>query len=157
MLTIELVTKIRASPDHCFDLFRDLDLHVKSMSGTAERAVAGRLHGPIELGERVTWSARHFGVAHEHEAEITAFDRPRHFRDEIVRGRFRRFVHDHYFEAHESGTRMLDVIEFESPFGLLGNVVDALILKRYLTRLIQHRNAFVKGVAESTPEGEGTG
>jgi ligand-binding SRPBCC domain-containing protein len=144
MERIELVTDIEASPERCFDAARDLDLHVRSMARTGERAVEGRTAGLIGLGEEVTWRARHFGLVHEHTSRITAFDRPRWFRDEMVRGRFARFVHDHWFEPIEGGTRMRDVVEFESPLGLLGRIVDRLVLGPYLARLLRRRNLAVR-------------
>ncbi len=155
MPRIEIVTDIRASPELCFDLSRDLDLHMKSMAHTSERAVAGKTTGLIEIGEQVTWRGRHFGIVHEHTSLITAFDRPEHFRDEMTRGRFKRFVHDHYFEPTRSGTRMRDVLEFESPWGVLGKAVDALILTRYLARLLLKRNGIVQRAAESGVESRG--
>ena len=93
---IELVTTIRAPRRVCFDVARSLDLHVKSLAHTGERAVAGRTSGLIELGEEVTWRARHFGLVHHHTSRITAFAAPAHFRDSMVRGRFRVFEHDHF-------------------------------------------------------------
>src|SRR5688572_15352099 len=97
MPRIEIVIEIAASPPRCFDLARDLDLHVASMAHTGERAVAGRTSGLIGLGEEVTWRGRHFGFVLDHTSRITAFDPPRHFRDEMIRGRFETFVHDHFF------------------------------------------------------------
>jgi len=62
MQTIRITTWIAAPPERCFDAARDLDLHLRSMAHTGERAVAGRTSGLIELGEEVTWRARHFLV-----------------------------------------------------------------------------------------------
>src|SRR5262245_11264571 len=36
-----VVTLIGASPEVCFDLSRDIDVHVESMAASGERAVAG--------------------------------------------------------------------------------------------------------------------
>ncbi|MBM3223460.1 MAG: SRPBCC family protein [Candidatus Tectomicrobia bacterium] len=142
-------TSIQASPEQYFDLSRDLDLHRRSMAHTAEQAVAGKMTGLIALGAQVTWRGRHFGCLHAHTAQVTACNRPHHFRDAMVRGRFKWFVHDHYFEPTAGGTRMRDVLEFASPLGVLGRVVDALILTRYLRRLLHQRNALIQQVAEA--------
>jgi ligand-binding SRPBCC domain-containing protein len=147
---IELHTDIRAPLERCFDLARDLDLHLRSMAASGEQAVAGRTSGLIGMHEEVTWRARHFGVVHHHRSRITAFDRPHHFRDSMVTGRFRRFEHDHFFAYRDGVTKMHDVVEFESPFGPLGSLVDKLLLTRYLTRLINERNAVIKEEAEKT-------
>ena len=119
------------------------------MSGSGEEAVAGRTSGLIGLNEEVTWRAKHFGVMHEHSSRITAYDRPRYFRDVMVKGRFKRFEHDHLFEEVNGLTAMRDVIVFQSPLGPLGRLVDALILSSYLEKLIGQRNQVIKAAAES--------
>ena len=100
-------------------------------------------------GEEVTWRARHFGVWQELTSRITAFDRPRHFRDSMVRGAFRRFDHDHYFDAEGAGTRMRDVFDYAAPLGPLGRLVERLLLTRYMRRVLEERGRELKTVAES--------
>jgi len=139
---------IRASPERCFDASRDLDLHVESMGHTGERAVGGRTSGLIELGEQVTWEGRHFGIRQRFTSAITAYDRPRHFQDSMVKGAFLSFVHDHYFEACPEGTLMKDVLTFQSPFGVIGAIVDRLVMTRYMRRLLMQRNEIVKAALE---------
>ena len=119
------------------------------MSQSAERAVDGTTEGQIELGEQVTWRARHFGFTFHMTSRITEMERPRWFVDEQVEGPFKSWRHIHSFEAEVDGTRMLDRIDYEAPFGLLGLAVDRLFLSRYLTRLIARRNDFIKQSAES--------
>ena len=128
---------------------RSMDFHVHSMTTSGETAIAGVTLGLIGMGQEVTWRARHFGMSHEHTAKITMFDRPKHFRDEMIHGRFKRFVHDHHFEATPAGTLMRDVLDFNSPLGFLGAAVDSFILNRYLVRLLQTRNQVVQRAAES--------
>ena len=149
MPRLETTIFIRASRERCFDLSRDLDLHQASMADSGERAIAGRTSGLIELGEEVTWEARHFGVLHQHRSKITAFNRPEHFRDVMVRGRFKAFEHDHFFGEAEGGTLMRDVLVFASPLGPLGRLVDKVIMSAYLERLIAQRNQVIKVAAES--------
>jgi len=149
MPKIVLVTLLHAPLERCFDLSRSVDLHVVSMQETGERAVGEVTSGLLGLGEEVTWSARHFGVRQTLTSRITAFDRPRHFRDSMVRGAFRRFDHDHFFVARGEDTEMRDVFDFESPLGPLGRIADALVLERYLRRLLERRNEEIKRIAES--------
>ncbi|MEA2337602.1 MAG: hypothetical protein QOE82_1609 [Thermoanaerobaculia bacterium] len=148
MAVITIDTMVRASPERCFDASRDLDLHLESMGHTGERAVAGKTSGLIGLGEQVTWEGRHFGIRQRFTSHITAYDRPRHFQDSMLRGAFRSFVHDHHFEPCAQGTVMKDVLTFRSPFGIVGAIVDRLVMARYLTRLLTQRNAIVKAVLE---------
>ena len=139
MASFRIVTVIAAPIRVCFDLARDIDFHTRSMARTGERAVAGRTSGLIELGESVTWEARHLGVRQRLTSRITAFDRPIHFRDEMTAGAFRSFAHDHRFEERNGGTIMTDEVAFRSPFGPLGWLVDSLFMTGYLRRLLAGR------------------
>ena len=146
-MRVVVETWIRAPLEACFDAARDLDLHVKSLSHTNERAVAGRMSGLIELGETVTWRGRHFGITQHFTSKITAFDRPKYFQDSMQRGAFASFVHDHYFAPRDGGTVMTDVLEFTAPFGVIGRVVERFVLRRYLERLLTDRARAIRDAA----------
>ena len=66
----------------------------------------------------------------------------------MVRGCFKTFEHDHFFDVVGGGTRMRDVVSFESPLGLLGRCVDYLALARYLGHLLEERNRMIRCEAE---------
>jgi ligand-binding SRPBCC domain-containing protein len=149
MPVIELCTRVTAPVERVFDLARCIDAHTASTSRTGERAIAGVTSGLIELGQEVTWRARHFGVWQNLTVRITAFDRPHHFQDEMVRGAFHRMTHDHYFEPSGDGTLMRDIFDYESPLGLLGRLADGLFLERYMRAFLVERNRVLKEVAES--------
>ncbi len=156
MPVLRLATAIAAPREVVFDLARSMDLHQESLAHTHERAVAGRTYGLIELGESVTWEATHLGVRQRLTSQITAFDRPRHFRDSMVAGAFRRFDHDHLFEpdpADPGRTIMRDVFDYTSPGGPLGRLADRLFLAAYLTRLLERRNELIRRVAEAGDAG----
>jgi len=149
MATIELTTLIDAPAQRVFDLARSIDLHVKTAGKSREQAVAGVTTGLIGLGQTVTWKASHFGVWQTLTVEITAFEPPHSFSDSMLSGAFRRMEHRHSFEQTASGTVMRDVFTFESPLGILGKLVDAIFLKRYMSRFLIERNRILKLTAES--------
>jgi ligand-binding SRPBCC domain-containing protein len=103
----------------------------------------------LGLGDEVTWSARHFGLRQELTSRITVFDPPHHFRDTLVRGAFRRFDHDHLFEATADRTRMIDVFDYAAPLGVLGQLAERLFLDRYMRHFLEQRGQAIKRVAES--------
>ena len=148
MVRIELVTSIAAPVERCFDLSRSIDLHMASSNWTGERAIAGTTSGLIGFDEEVTWRGRHFGFSVEHTSRISALDRPWHFQDCMVRGAFKSFCHDHYFENIPSQTLMKDLMVFEAPLGLLGSLAEGL-LDRHMRLLLARRNECIKRVAES--------
>ena len=144
MPTILLSTKIRAPIQKVFDAARSIDLHQNSMEQTNEIAIAGRTSGLIQLGETVTWRARHFRITQELTAKITAMDSPYSFTDEMVKGAFHSFEHTHSFEENKGVTNMKDLFTYTSPLGLIGKVADFLFLKRYMTTLLTARNEYLK-------------
>jgi len=153
MPVIVLRTRIVAPPSRCFDLARDVDLHERSTAASHERAVAGVTSGLLKLGDEVTWEATHFGVRQRLTSRITEFDSPNRFVDEMVRGAFARFRHEHQFLAVEGGTEMVDIFDYTPPWGPLGRLADGLFLRRYMIRLLRARNAYLKRAAESAPPG----
>lgn len=144
MPTFSTVTDIAAPVEVCFELSRSIDLHLESMLASHEQAVAGVRAGLIGPGQEVTWEARHFGRRWRMTSRITAFDPPHRFVDEMVRGPFAAFRHEHRFDALGDGARMTDLVTFRAPVGLVANrPVGA-----YLRRLIRIRNAAIKAKAE---------
>lgn len=151
MPLIRLETLIDASVERCFDLARDIDLHMRSTEQTSEIAVAGVTSGLIGPGEEVTWEATHFGVRQRLTSKITAFNRPSHFRDSQIQGAFKRFDHDHYFKSVEAGkTLMRDDFDYQAPLGWIGAVADRLFLKRHMRVLLEKRNLLIKTAAETS-------
>jgi ligand-binding SRPBCC domain-containing protein len=139
---------IRAPAERLFDLARSIDAHIASTPGTDERAIGGRTEGLLDLGEEVTWEARHFGLKQRLTSRITAFDRPRYFRDSMVRGAFRRFDHDHFFDrVTDTETRCRDIFDFDAPLGALGRVAEMLFLDRYMRRLLEQRMRILEQLA----------
>jgi ligand-binding SRPBCC domain-containing protein len=150
--SIRLQAELPSSPEAAFELSLSVDAHTSSMSRSGERAVAGVTSGVLRLGDTVTWRARHFGMPFSMTSRISEYDAPLRFVDEQVSGPFRRWWHEHRFEPVDGGTLMTDVAEFESPAGRPGRLVNALILTRYMMRLLEQRNAWLVGALSSSAD-----
>lgn len=149
MPTIRLETYIEATVERCFDLSLNVDLHRLSTAQTHERPIAGVMTGEMKLGDTVTWEAVHFGIKQHLTSQITAYERPSRFVDEMVQGTFRKMIHLHVFVPHPPGTLMVDLFTFRAPLGLLGRVAETLVLTRYMKGLLLTRNRYLKRVAEA--------
>jgi ligand-binding SRPBCC domain-containing protein len=149
MPLLALTTTISAPIERCFDLARSIDFHLAAARRTQETAIRGRTSGLIEAGETVTWRARRLGVWRQLTVAITAFERPRHFRDAMLDGAFSSMWHDHYFEVREGATVMTDRFDYQAPMGVIGRLADQLFLKKYLHRFLADRAAQLKSCAES--------
>ena len=149
MPVIRLETLIAASPERCFDVSLNVDLHRQSVAHTQERPIAGVTNGAMRLGDTVTWEAVHFGVKQHLTTKITAYERPRYFVDEMIRGIFQELKHHHAFIPQPPGTLMIDTFTFRAPLGILGRLAEALFLTRYMRGLLLTRNRYLKQVAEA--------
>jgi ligand-binding SRPBCC domain-containing protein len=150
---IELETKIAAPPERCFLLSLSIDLEMTVTSPTRVRAIAGVTHDIIGPNQTVTWRGRHLGLMLEHTSLIDRYDRPRYFRDVMIRGHLRSFEHEHFFEPTADGhTLMRDRLNFSAPFAVVGLPLERFLLRRYLTKFLQQRNAMIRRVAESPTE-----
>ena len=149
MPTIHLTTFIAAPVERVFDLSRSIDLHIKTMTHTGETAVAGTTTGLINLNETVTWKAKHIAKTRFLKSKITTLQQPVLFIDEMQQGDFKTLKHEHHFKSIENGTIMIDLLDFETPYGRLGKVFNKIYLTRYLRKLLEQRNYVLKQYAET--------
>ena len=153
MVTLEEITQIEAPIERCFDLARSVEVHLAGNVHFGEQAVAksGVISGLIDLHQRVTWRARHFGISQNLTSEITVMESPTYFQDTMIHGAFRSMQHDHHFRALPSGaTEMKDIFRFAAPLPLLGRIAETTVLRRYMRNLLHERNVVIKQIAESS-------
>ncbi len=149
MPQIHITTFVAAPPERVFDLSRNISLHKISAKDTHEEAIGGVTSGPIGLNETVTWKAKHLGKKRIMQVRITAMESPVSFTDEQIKGDFIHFKHVHHFKAVENGTLMIDLLDYASPYGVLGQILDRVYLSAYLEKFLQKRNAVIKKYAET--------
>ncbi|MFC4267947.1 SRPBCC family protein [Polaribacter marinivivus] len=149
MPKIVIETFINANKEIVFNLSRSVDLHKISTKHTNEKAIAGKTEGLIEFNESVTWRAKHLGFYQNLTSKITSYKYPTYFCDEMQKGAFHSFKHEHIFSDKEKGTLMKDIFIYVSPFGILGKIADSVFLKKYMENLLIKRNQIIKEFAES--------
>ena len=149
MTKIHLTTVINAPVERVFDLSRSINLHKISTAHTNEQAIAGVTSGLINENETVTWQGKHLFKVRKFTSKITSMKKPLLFIDEMTQGDFKSYKHEHHFKSVSNGTVMIDLVEFETPYGSLGQFVNKVYLKKYMQRLLEHRNKIIKEYAET--------
>lgn len=76
-------------------------------------------------------------------------ENPYYFVDVQLKGMFKIFKHSHFFKTVNNKTVMIDSIDYEVPFGILGKIFDQLVLRKHLTQFLVQRNNFIKEVSVS--------
>ena len=83
--------------------------------------------------------ARHWGFSQRFVSEVTAFE-PDHLQvDEQREGPFRKWTHSHRLEVVPEGTRMTEYVEFESPGGMLGWMLNTETILHELEEMSAYR------------------
>jgi len=150
MIRLRTQTLILAPASLCFDLARSVDLHQDSAGPIDGRATGGRVSGLAELHDRTTWSARFFGMRFSLTTQITQFEPPYRFHDELCQGLFSRFGHAYTFRSlGPAQTVVTDDFSFQSPLGPLGAAFDALVLRRKMSQVALWRARTIRRVTES--------
>lgn len=149
MPIVKVETFVKAPIDVCFDAARNIDIHTKTVwKHTRERAIAGVTSGVIDFNETVTFEATHFGIRQTLTSKIVAYDRPYLFVDEMQKGAFKHLKHIHEFIEVDSGTMLVDTLDFSAPYGLIGKIFDQMVLKHYMKKFIEDRNEQLKELIE---------
>lgn len=110
-----------------------------------ERLRVVERQGGLEVGARTVVQVRVGGLAQRWVAEHTACEPERLFRDEARQGPFRRYVHEHRFEALPGGRSALeDHVEYELPLGGLGQAAAGPMVRARLERSFRYRHAVLR-------------
>lgn len=149
MPVIHLTSFINAPIERVFDLCRSINLHQISTIDTNEKAIGGTINGLINKNETVTWQAKHLFKTRRFTSKITEMEKPIFFIDEMIKGDFKSFNHGHHFKAAENGTIMIDLVNFETPYGIAGKIANRIFLKSYIEKLLVKRNNVIKDYAET--------
>jgi ligand-binding SRPBCC domain-containing protein len=94
----------------------------------------------LEVGTRVELRTRVGPLWIPIVAEHVALDPGHSFEDVMRRGPFARWHHRHLCLDHPEGSVLRDEVDYAPPFGLLGRLVDPLLVRPRLERLFAFRH-----------------
>jgi hypothetical protein len=131
-------------PEVVFPFFED--------AGNLERitppALRFRILTPLPIAMRagalIDYRLRLFGLPFRWRTRIELFEPPHRFVDLQLRGPYRLWRHLHEFEAAPGGTRMRDRVEYALPLGPAGALAHALVVRRTLAHIFDHRRAVIE-------------
>ena len=148
MVRLTVETRIQAPVELCFDLARDMNAHAQSMAGSGERILLCPPSGLLELGDEVTFEAKHLGMRQRLTSKVVEYNRPREFTDQMVAGAFKSLRHRHRFHKEGDVTLMTDEVILVAPLGPLGWLAERLFLAGYMRKLLIQRGNELKKLAE---------
>jgi ligand-binding SRPBCC domain-containing protein len=93
----------------------------------------------IREGTEIRYRLRLHGLPISWRTEIRRWNPPFCFVDLQRSGPYKLWHHTHGFEAHGDRTRMIDVVRYTLPFGILGRAVHALKVRGDVGRIFEYR------------------
>lgn len=76
-------------------------------------------------------------------SRISEYEPGRHFADEMLQGPYRRWYHRHVFTPAEGGIEMVDIVDYELPFGRLGALAHSMVIRSQLEAIFDYRQVAI--------------
>jgi len=101
---------------------------------------------PVQMapGTRIDYSIRILGIRLRWTSLITVYDPPNLFLDEQVKGPYALWRHKHVFTPQDNGVLVEDEVTYALPFGLLGEVTNALYVRWALKAIFDYREKMIR-------------
>ncbi|MEA2345289.1 MAG: hypothetical protein QOF63_3458 [Thermoanaerobaculia bacterium] len=139
---------IRTTPEELF-AFHELPDAFLRLLPPGEKIRVIQVASNLNAGSRTIVKIRIAFLWVTFESLHTAYDPPRSFEDQQVRGPFRSWRHRHIVEPHPDGAVLIDDIEYTPPFGILGRAVDGIVIKPRLRKVFAFRHRVTREWLES--------
>ena len=91
-------------------------------------------------GQMITYKVKPLaGIKTTWVTEITHIKDKSYFVDEQRVGPYSLWHHQHIIEAAPEGVLMKDIVSYKPPFGFLGSIANALVIKNKLNEIFEYR------------------
>jgi ligand-binding SRPBCC domain-containing protein len=128
---IEKVWEFYATPANLQQITPD-DMGFKILSGDQQAALyKGQVFeykvSPL-LGIPLYW-----------KTEIAKVEAPYHFIDFQQKGPYKFWEHQHFFKPIDGGVEMTDIVHYQNPLWLLGDVANMIFIRKRLRKIFEFR------------------
>lgn len=107
--------------------------------------VTSEIGDKIYAGQIITYKVTPlWGITMDWTTEITHVEDQVRFVDEQRTGPYKIWHHEHHFSATGEGTEMTDLVHYALPYGGIGRIGHALIVKKKLSDIFDHRENIVR-------------
>ena len=80
------------------------------------------------------------------QTEIIKVNKGRNFTDRQLKGPYKIWEHTHTFKSINDGVLMHDVINYQLPFGFIGNIAHTLLVKKKIQNIFIYRKNILEKI-----------
>jgi ligand-binding SRPBCC domain-containing protein len=128
--------------------FHDDPMALAAITPPPVRVTIQRFDKPVCAGSRVIFrlSVGPFGVTWD--GTIAEYVEQKFFRDVQNKGPFGAWSHTHSFTAEADGACVNDRVEYEPPLGLIGKLLDPIVVRPSLVYMFKYRAKKTREILE---------
>lgn len=136
---IERTQWVPQPPDEAFAFFQDPQNLPRITPQWLDFKILRMEPDRIQQGTRIDYTLRWFGIRYRWRTLIESWTPGVSFVDTQESGPYILWHHTHTFEASNGGTLLKDRVRYRLPFGPFGSLARALIVRRQLEGIFDHR------------------
>jgi ligand-binding SRPBCC domain-containing protein len=128
--------------------FHDDPVSLAAITPPPVRVTIQRFDKPVRAGSRVVFRLGVGPIGVTWDGAIAEYVNQQYFRDVQNSGPFGAWSHTHSFVAEADGTRVNDRVEYEPPLGLIGKLIDPILVRPSLAYLFNYRAKRTREILE---------
>lgn len=86
------------------------------------------------------------GIAMHWQTKIRDVEKHKVFADSQLKGPYKSWEHTHTFEEINNGVLMKDIINYELPFGFIGDIAHTLLVKKKIENIFAYRKSVLEKI-----------
>jgi NADH dehydrogenase len=141
------------------DTVWDFFSRAENLGRITPRSVGFEIHTAepsTEPGSTIDYTLRPlFGIPTAWRTLIDQVDAPRSFRDVQEKGPYKSWLHEHRFTEVDAGVQLDDRVEYEMPFGPIGELAHRMAVRAQLQYVFDYRATAIDNIFE--PAGDPAG
>ncbi len=148
MSRITSITEIQQLPitlDYAWDFFSNpTNLNKITPSAMRFQIISELKDEKMYAGQIIEYKVRPLlGIPVYWMTEITHIKEKEFFVDEQRKGPFKMWHHQHHFVENNDGVQMIDIVHYQAPLWIVGDIANSLFVKNQVNGIFQYRRKVV--------------
>jgi len=142
---LERKLEIPISLEKCWDFFSDPSNLKKITPDHMDFKIVHRSGDRMYAGQIISYKVKPvLKIPLSWTTEITHVEEPMYFVDEQRFGPYSFWHHQHHFEETKNGVLMTDIVHYKLPLGILGRMMNTIMVKKQLNDIFDYRTKAVE-------------